>query len=164
MEKIKPLAKEILVFIDESGIEDNACRLHGRSLKGTRSFGKKVYQHTRRVSMIGALCNKKIIAPLVFEGTCNKRLFEAYVREILIKELKPGQIVIMDNISFHKTAAIKELIESVGCTILFLPTYSPDLNPIEHYWFKIKNQIRKIAQDFEEFFEAVVQGMMWSVS
>lgn len=114
--------------------------------------------------MIGALCDKMIIAPLVFEGTCNKSLFEAYVREILIKELKAGQIVIMDNISFHKTAAVKELIESVGCTILFLPIYSPDLNPIEHYWFKIKNQIRKIAQDFEEFFEAVVQGMMLSVS
>ena len=114
--------------------------------------------------MIGALCDKKITAPLIFEGTCNKELFEAYVREILIKELKPGQIVVMDNISFHKTATVQELIGSVGCTILFLPTYSPDLNPIEHYWFKIKNQIRKIAQDFEEFFEAVVQGMMLSVS
>jgi putative transposase len=114
--------------------------------------------------MIGALCGKEIIAPLVFEGTCNKELFETYVRAILIKELKPGQIVIMDNISFHKTDRVKELIESVGCTILFLPTYSPDLNPIEHYWFKVKNQIRKIAKDFEEFFEAVVYGMMLSVS
>ena len=114
--------------------------------------------------MIGALHGKDIIAPLVFEGTCNKVLFEAYVREILIKALKVGQIVIMDNINFHKTDKVKELIESVGCTILFLPTYSPDLNPIEHYWFKIKNQIRKIAGDFEEFFEAVVQGMLLSVS
>mgnify|MGYP000231562736 CR=1 FL=1 len=114
--------------------------------------------------MIGALCDKAIIAPLVFEGTCNKEFFEAYVRDILIKELKVGQVVIMDNISFHKTDRVKELIESVGCSILFLPTYSPDLNPIEHYWFKIKNQIRKISGDFEEFFQAVAYGMMLSVS
>ncbi len=73
------------------------------------------------------------------------------VRDILIKELKPGQIVVMDNINFHKTSKVKELIESRGASILFLPTYSPDLNSIEHYWFKIKNKIRKIANNFEIF-------------
>ncbi|KJW00021.1 DDE superendonuclease family protein [Orientia tsutsugamushi str. Sido] len=69
---------------------------------------------------------------------------------LLIKELRPGQIVIMDNINFHKNTIIKVLIESVGCSILFLPTYSPDLNPIEYYWFKIKNEIRKVTAQFKD--------------
>lgn len=142
--------------MDESGIEDNAVPINGWSLKGERCYGKKTYQHKRRVSMIAGICNKKIIAPLVFEGTCDTVLFESYVQDFLIKELKAGQVVVMDNINFHKRKRIKELIESVGATILFLPTYSPDLNPIEHYWFKIKNYIRKIAAGFSSFFDAVI--------
>jgi transposase len=82
---------------------------------------------------------------------------------MLIKELKAGQVVVMDNINVHKTAKVKALIESVGCKILYLPTYSPDLNPIEHYWFKIKQQIRKIAGDFKDFFVAVEHGVLASV-
>ena len=81
----------------------------------------------------------------LFEGSCDIKVFEAYVEQILITHLKPGQIVVMDNVSFHKTAKVSTLIESVGCKILFLPTYSPDLNPIEHHWFKIKHNIKKIA-------------------
>ncbi len=70
----------------------------------------------------------------------------------------------MDNINFHKTARVKELIESVGCRILFLPTYSPDLNPIEHYWFKIKRKIRKVTYLFTDFYDAVSEGVKLSLS
>lgn len=143
------------MFLDESGIEDNACPLYGWSVKGSRCYGKRAYQHKRRVSMIAGLCNAKIIAPIIFEGTCDTKVFLSYVEQILIKELQTGQIVIMDNINFHKNSKVKELIESVGCKIMFLPTYSPDLNPIEHYWFKIKHDIRKVAHQFQDFFEAV---------
>ena len=152
------------MFIDESGIEDNACPLYGWSKKGNRCYGEKTYQHKTRVSMIAGLCHKKIIAPLILEGNCNKNVFEAHVRDVLIKELKLGQTVIMDNINFHKATKVKDLIESVGCTILFLPTYSPDLNPIEHYWFKIKNEIRKTASNFDIFFDAVAYGFNKSLS
>lgn len=144
-----------MVFIDESGIEDNACREYGWSIKGTRCYGSKVYQHKSRVSMIAGLCNDRIIAPVIFEGNCNKEIFTAYIENILIKELRSGQTVIMDNINFHKHNIITELIESVGCRILFLPTYSPDLNPIEHYWFKIKNEIRKVTEQFKDINMAV---------
>ena len=109
--------------------------------------------------MIAALCRKTLFAPMAFEGYCNGAVFEVYIEKVLIKELKPTQIVIMDNISFHKTERIKELIESVGAKILFLPPYSPDLNPIEHYWFKIKNEIRKSRDKFEDFFDAVCYVM-----
>ncbi|EER21259.1 MULTISPECIES: IS630 family transposase [spotted fever group] len=141
IEKITTIDKDKLVFLDESGIEDNACREHGWSPKGERCYGEKVYQHKHRISMIAGLFNSNIVAPLIFEGNCNKAIFETYVKDILIKELRAGQVVVMDNINFHKNSKVKELIESVGASILFLPTYSPDLNPIEHYWFKIKHQI-----------------------
>ncbi|KJV93349.1 IS630 family transposase [Orientia tsutsugamushi] len=161
IEKIKQISKENLVFIDESGIEDNACREYGWSIKGTRCYGNKAYQHKSRVSMIAGLCNNQIIAPVIFEGNCNKAIFTTYVETILIKELRPGQIVIMDNINFHKNTIIKVLIESVGCSILFLPTYSPDLNPIEHYWFKIKNEIRKVTAQFKDISMAVEHVMQF---
>ena len=79
---------------------------------------------------------------MVFYGSCNTELFNSWVENILIKELKPGQIVIMDNASFHKSLKTKELIESVGCKIMFLPTYSPDFNPIEKFWANMKRWIR----------------------
>lgn len=148
-----------LVFIDESGIEDNSCREHGWSVIGQRCYGEKAYQHKSRISMIAGLCHQEIIAPVIFAGNCNKDIFETYVRDILIKELRYGQIVVMDNINFHKSPKVKQLIESVGCSILFLPTYSPDLNPIEHYWFKIKNEIRKTTADFEQFSDVVYYGL-----
>lgn len=109
--------------------------------------------------MIAGLCDREVIAPVIFEGTCSTDVFLAYVEQILIKELTPGQIIVLDNINFHKNSKVEMLIKSVGCSILFLPTYSPDLNPIEHYWFKIKNEIRKTAKDFETFFDAVYYNL-----
>ena len=79
---------------------------------------------------------------MVFNGSCNTQLFEAWVEKFLIKELKPGQFVVMDNASFHKSAKTKELIESVGCRVIFLPPYSPDLNPIEKFWANMKRWIK----------------------
>ncbi|KJV51860.1 DDE superendonuclease family protein [Orientia tsutsugamushi str. Gilliam] len=89
IEKIKQISKENLVFIDESGIEDNACREYGWSIKGTRCYGNKAYQHKSRVSMIAGLCNNQIIAPVIFEGNCNKAIFTTYVETILIKRIAP---------------------------------------------------------------------------
>ena len=141
--------------MDESGIEDNVCLEYGWSKLGTRCYGEKIYQHKRRISMIAGLRESKIIAPVIFEGTCNKELFESYIEQMLVPELKPGQFVVMDNINFHKSEKVKNLIESAKCSILFLPTYSPDMNPIENRWFIIKNNIRKAALDFSNFFDAV---------
>lgn len=155
IQALKKFSKEELVFLDESGIEDNACLEYGWSIKGTRCYGKRSYQHKKRISMIAGLCNTKVIAPLVFEGTCDTDVFLSYVEQILINELKAGQVVVMDNISFHKHKKVKQLLQSRGCSILFLPTYSPDLNPIEHYWFKVKHNIRKVAHNTQDFFEAV---------
>ena len=99
IEKIQQISKETLVFIDESGIEDNACREYGWSVEGTRCYGNKVYQHKSRISMIAGLRNNQIIESVIFEGNCNKEIFTTYVETILTKELHPGQTVIMDNIN-----------------------------------------------------------------
>ena len=85
-----------------------------------------------------------------------------YIKDFLIKELKQGQVVVMDNINFHKRKEIEELIKNVRASILFLATYSPDLNPIEHHWFRIKNYIRKIAINFTDFFDAVASTLSLS--
>jgi putative transposase len=144
-----------LVFLDESGIEDNVTFNYGWSFEGDRCYDLKTYQHKRRISMISALCNKKLFAPLIFEGYCDSSIFEVYIKDVLIAELKEGMVVVMDNINFHHSEKVREIIENAGCKIIFLPTYSPDLNPIEHQWFKIKNQIRKTTHQFNDFFEAV---------
>lgn len=102
--------------------------------------------------MIAGLVERKSIAPFVFYGACNTELFNEWFEKFLIKELKPGQTVILDNASFHKSPRIKELVESVGCGLLFLPPYSPDLNPIEQFWANMKRWVKsKIAETCKIF-------------
>ena len=97
----------------------------------------------------------KSIAPMVFNGSCNTKLFEAWVEQFLIKELKPGQFVVMDNASFHKSQKTRELIESVGCKLIFLPPYSPDLNPIEKFWANMKRWIKARINSFDRLYNAL---------
>lgn len=137
-----------MIFIDESGVEDNEFYGYVWAPKGKRLFGDKPGYERRRVSIIGALNEGKVKAPWVIEGYCNSEIFEMYVENRLIPILKSGQTVILDNASFHKSERTRKLIENVGCKILFLPPYSPDLNPIEKFWFAIKHAIRKALPNF----------------
>jgi transposase len=106
-------------------------------------------KRSKRLSGCAALCQGKLIAPFAMDGYFDRHAFEVYVEKFLLPVLKKGQTVILDNASFHKSKRFIELIESVGCSVLFLPTYSPDLNPIEHYWFALKNAIRKVLHRFQ---------------
>lgn len=99
--------------------------------------------------------SNKPIAPLVFNGTCNTELFNSWVEQFLIRELQPGQVVILDNATFHKSKKTKELIESVGCKIIFLPPYSPDLNPIEKFWANMKRWIKKQIEYFSDLYSTI---------
>ena len=92
---------------------------------------------------------------MIFNGSCNTNLFETWVEEFLIKELKPGQFVVMDNASFHKSQRTKELIESVGCKLIFLPPYSPDLSPIEKFWANMKRWIKDRISSFDKLYNAL---------
>jgi putative transposase len=141
--------------VDESGIDDNEVNQYAWGPVGPRIHGMKRANRHRRISMISALNQSKIIAPFVFEGNCSQGVFEVYVRQVLLPSLTFGQTVILDNASIHKSKNIVQLIESVGCKVLFLPTYSPDLNPIEHYWASIKSRIRKfLSQSNSDIYQA----------
>lgn len=97
----------------------------------------------KRLSIIGALNLNLLIAPFVFEGNCTREVFEAYLVKILLPQLKPGQTIVMDNASFHKGGKIQSVIESVGCELKYLPAYSPDFNPIEHWWAPVKYRMKQ---------------------
>ena len=96
--------------------------------------------------MIAGLQNKKLIAPFTFQGGCRAAVFNKWLEDILLPELTPGTTVIMDNAAFHKSPETKRIIEEAGCFLLFLPTYSPDMNPIEHWLHKLKSILRPLLQ------------------
>jgi hypothetical protein len=128
-EAVKGIPPESLVYIDESGIDTSICRDRGWGRKGEKLLGKKSGKYYQRTNIVAGYVNHKSIAPMVFNGSCNTKLFVTWVEQFLIKELRPGQFVVMDNATFHRSQKTRELIESVGCKLIFLPPYSPDLNP-----------------------------------
>jgi transposase len=151
---------EQLVYLDETGMDNHEARAYGWSLRGEPCWGEKPGHRTQRVSLLDALHQHHLSAPLVFEGTCNTALFEAYIEHCLVPVLKPGQIVIYDNARFHHSAKARQFIEDAGCTQKFLPPYSPDLNPIEHYWSPLKQRVRTLLpsynRDLHQTFDAVL--------
>lgn len=144
MTKLVDIEINRLVYIDETGVDNNMSKLRGWAEKGCKSFTEALGFRTKRITLIGGYCygTKKLVAPMEYDGYTNTEVFLTWVEHFLCKELKPNQIVIMDNASFHKSSKVKELIESVGCTMMYLPPYSPDLNPIEHVWANLKRLIR----------------------
>jgi transposase len=132
------LAAERLVFIDETWAKTNMTRPRGRSLCGTRLVAAVPYGHWKTTTFLAALRTRGLTAPLVVDGAVNGEIFLAYVRQQLVPTLRAGDVVIMDNLSSHKRAGVREAIESAGAALLFLPPYSPDLNPIENAFAKFK--------------------------
>lgn len=108
------------------------------------------------------MCQGKLVAPLTFVGSCNRSLFEKWLESKLLPELRKGQTLILDNATFHKSKKIRELIRAAGCELEYLPAYSPDLNEIEHYWFPIKNRVRKSVGTIEDFRERVDTAVCFS--
>ena len=133
------------VFIDESGAKTNMTRLYGRSFGGDRVRDAVPHGPWSTTTMIAAVGTTGPRAPFVFEGAMDTEMFRAYVKHILVPELKPGDIVIMDNLSCHKDTLSREMLQQAGAQVWYLPAYSPDLNPIEKMWSKIKACLRKIA-------------------
>jgi len=154
-EAIEDIPLDKLVYIDESGIEERIVKDRGWGKRSQKLTAKKSGKYYERSNVIAGYVNKEIIAPLVFYNSCNTKLFEAWVEQFLIKELKHGQYVVMDNASFHKSQRTRELIESVGCKVIFLPPYSPDLNPIEKFWANMKRWIKNNLFNFDRLYDAL---------
>ena len=132
-----------LVFIDETWAKTNMTRRHGRCAKGERLVAKAPFGKWRTLTFLAALRSDRLDAPCVIDGPINGRSFLAYVEQILVPTLKHGDIVIMDNLGSHKGQAVRKAIRSVGAKLFFLPPYSPDLNPIEQVFSKLKALLRK---------------------
>lgn len=134
-----------MVFLDESWMKTNMTRLYGRSPRGMRLHAAAPYGHWRTTTFLAGLRQDGIVAPLVLDGAINGRTFRAYIEQFLAPTLKPGDAVIADNLSSHKVVGVREAIEARGASLLFLPAYSPDLNPIEQVFAKLKQLVRRAA-------------------
>jgi len=131
------------VFIDETWAKTNMTSLRGWSPKGDRLKAKAPFGHWKTATFLAALRNDRIDAPCLFDGPINGQRFRAYVEQLLVPTLAPGDIVIADNLNSHKGKAVRQAIRAAGARLLFLPKYSPDLNPIEQVFAKLKHLLRK---------------------
>ena len=149
------------VYVDEAGVDDTLSYAYGWSAKGERCVGECLGHRTQRVSMAAAWCRAEVLAPLTFEGYCDSALIEAWFEQQLCKVLRvckvlrAGQVVMLDNASFHRHEPLRQLLAKVGCTLLPLPPYSPDLNKIEPLWHTIKTRIAHTKDHYPTFRDAV---------
>ena len=154
--KLALIDREKLIFVDESGVDTFVSRQYGRAPRGKKIHGEISGKRFARQSFVAAKAGSKIIAPMIYEGTCHSELFETWVEQVLLPELIPGQTIVMDNATFHKSLKTKNLIERAGCNLLFLPPYSPDFNPIEKFWSWLKKRLREIINSFKNLQDALI--------
>jgi transposase len=134
-----------LVFIDESGLSTKMARLRGWAARGQRCRAAIPHGHWKTITFVGGLTAAGFIAPMLLDGPMNGEAFRAWCEQMLAPTLRPGDVVILDNLAAHKVAGVREAIEAAGATLLYLPPYSPDLNPIENAFAKLKAHVRKAA-------------------
>lgn len=159
LEELQNIDPTLIVYSDETGIDDNEVRLTGWAPRGERCHAQKKAERKTRYNIIAALNLNILFAPFLFEGYSNSSTYETYIEQVLVPALKPGMVVVIDNASFHKSKKIVELIQAAGCRIIFLPPYSPDFNPIEHWWTAVKNAIRTAAENAKNFYDAAVHAI-----
>jgi transposase len=131
-----------LVFLDESGVTTEMTRRYGRAPRGERVAEGVPAGHWRTLTLLAALTTAGVLASMMIESPTDGDVFLAYVEQVLCPRLQPGHLVILDNLAAHKLAAVRPLIESRGAQVLYLPPYSPDFNPIEQAWSKLKQLLR----------------------
>jgi transposase len=150
-----------LLFFDESGVNLSMARAYGRAPKGERVVGSLPKNWGDSVTVAACLTDTGIVAPFYRHGSMTGEWMTAYVEQVLCPELRDGDVVVMDNLGAHKSRSVRELIEARGGEILFLPPYSPDLNPIELAWSKMKAILRKIAaRTYDALLDGVRQALM----
>ena len=161
---IAPLSWECLKFIDESGTNIAMTRLYGRAPRGERVTGSVPQNYGRNITMLAALSATGIAAMMTVEGATDGDVFRTYVREVLAPTLTKGDIVVMDNLGAHKVEGVREAIEARGARPIYLPPYSPDLNPIERCWSKIKTALRGAKARTREALEAAIKQALATVT
>lgn len=144
-EQVKDVDLKDLVFIDEMGVLLGLMRTHARAAPGERAYDFKPFYRGAKVSVIGAITVSKVLAVMTLNDSMDAAAFKVYVSECLVPQLWKGAVVVMDNLPAHKVDAIAPLIEAVGATILYLSPYSPEFNPIEHWWSQLKAWLRQFS-------------------
>ena len=142
------IGPERLVFLDECGVLTNMARLHGRSPRGARAHGSVPCGHWTRLTVLGALGSKGVVAAMGVEAATGTAVFHAYLEKALLPELRrtePDAVLVMDNLGAHKAPRVRALLDRSGFAYRYLPAYSPDLNPIEPAWAKVKAELRRVA-------------------
>ena len=149
-----------LVFIDETGASTKMARLRGRAKRGTRCRAAVPHGHWKTTTFTAGLRMGDLTAPMLLDGPMNGAAFLAYVTHVLVPTLTPGDLVIMDNLPAHKVSGVKEAIEAAGATRVFLPPYSPDFNPIEQAFAKLKAFLRKTAaRSVDDLWAAIAEAI-----
>jgi transposase len=163
-ETVQTQSAHDLVFVDESSTHLAMTPLYARSKRGTRAFGSVPRNRGSNVTLIAALSSTGETQALTVEGAMDRAVFDAYVEHVLVPALRTGQTVVLDNLSVHKSARARALIEARGCRLVFLPTYSPDLNPIEGMFSKLKALLRRAGARSREALDEAIGRALWRVS
>jgi len=159
LQELEKIPKEDIVYIDESGIPHQMINEYCWTKKGSEVIGEREGGKRGRTSVIASLHGDNINVPMMYEGTMNGELFLYWLKNMFVHSLTKGQVVVMDNAAIHKVKQVVEIIEGAGCTLLYLPPYSPDFNPIENYWAVMKSHIRKIRDKFEDINDAIMETL-----
>jgi len=158
--RIAATPPEHLIFLDESGVTTSMTRLRARCLGGRRIHEATPGGHWKILTVLGAMSYNGMVATMTIEEATDADIFLAYIEQVLCPALKPGDVVVMDNLSAHKVNGVQELIEKAGAEVLYLPPYSPDLNPIEKAWAKLKQLLRSAkARTKEALDQAITEAL-----
>ena len=149
-----------LVFVDETGASTKMARLRGRAPRGARCRAAIPHGHWKTTTLVAALRLEGMTAPMVIDGAMNGEAFRAWVRQMLAPSLAPGDVVVMDNLPAHKVGGVRDMIEATGARLLYLPPYSPDFNPIEQAFAKLKALLRKAAARTLDALEAAIAAAL----
>ena len=141
--ELAKFAGQPVFYLDECGVDHRLYREYGRSPRGERIYQAVAGKRRERTSIIAASQQGKLVMPLVFQGSCTTEVVDAYFEQVLLPELPTGSVIVLDNAQFHRSPTTQRLVAAAGCQLLFLPAYSPDLNPIEHLWAAFKTRLRK---------------------
>ena len=155
-EKVKDLDPENLVFLDETGVILGLTRTHARSNKGTRVYETKPFYRGSKVTVIGAISIKKVLALITMNNSMESQAFKVFVEHFLRPELWLGAVVVLDNLPAHKLASVEVMISSVGAKVLNLSPYSPDFNPIELWWSQLKSFLRSFSPTTTKMVDIII--------
>jgi transposase len=164
VEELGSIPKEKLIFLDESGVNTQMTRLYARCRGGGRIHEGTPDSRWKMLTILGALSLRGMIATMTIEEATDGDIFQAYLEHVLCPQLKEGDVVVMDNLSSHRVSGVREKIEKCKARLLYLPPYSPDLNPIEKAWSKLKQGLRSLKARSKEALEQAISQLLPSIT